>query len=271
MRSELDEYFEKSNDEVNTFADATAALDAYAVQCAASFPELKQAYSRMMKAKRESNEKLRSTWHVLERELGLLAAKIADSAAFHRFHGLEVRAVDLAEQRTEICSNNATAATAGVKTVFKDGLTDQTWNQLLSVFQEMAILLQRFEMEREKLPSGEALMQAWDRVSKSYSDAVAMRDDIAKKHVEQFYQSNCEAKGDLQDAKTTEILRQEIEHLHEEIEKKDEAIEKKDEAIDRLHEADREKDRDISKLLSLVHEEDEKRPASGKAAAAAAA
>merc|ERR1719253_1989082 len=122
LRSKLDEYLDAADRQDRAFRDAVSLLNAYTSQCTAQFHSLKWAHARALKANEEAHDQLRLTWHTVEQEVGLLAAKIADSGAFHQLQRLDADSANLSAQLSAICSSDQSAALSAANASMSGGL-----------------------------------------------------------------------------------------------------------------------------------------------------
>jgi hypothetical protein len=192
-RTKLDDYFEACNRQEQAFRGAVTTLNEYTSKCTTTFPVLKLAYARALKAQRETHNQLRDTWHAVENELGLLASKLVDTQGFHQLLRLDASSVNLTSKQSQICSGDLKGAVAAVNATFIGGFADQTWEQLAGVVMEMQFLMSRFRASGLKPPSGRALGQGWQRVITAYLGAKDRYGDIALEKAERFRESNCQS------------------------------------------------------------------------------
>jgi hypothetical protein len=193
LRGKLDDYLDASDQQDRAFRDAVSLLNDYTSKCTAHFHSLKWAHARALKANKAAHVQLRQTWQTVESEVGLLAAKIADSAAFHQLQRLDADSVDLSAQKSVLCSSDFNAAVSAVNETLSGGLADQTWGQIESVVMETPVLMERFVAGGLKPPAGQALLQAWQRLSVAYLEAKQERAQHAEEMVKQFRKTNCYA------------------------------------------------------------------------------
>jgi hypothetical protein len=182
-RTKLDDYFETCNRQEQAFRAAVTVLNEYTSKCTTTFPVLKLAYARALKARKETHNQLRDTWHAVENEFGLLASKLVDTQGFHQLLRLDASSVNLTSKQSQICSGDLKGAVAAVNATFIGGFADQTWEQLAGVVMEMQFLMSRFRASKLKAPSGKALAQAWQRVVTAYLGAKERCGDLALEKV----------------------------------------------------------------------------------------
>jgi 5S rRNA maturation endonuclease (ribonuclease M5) len=194
LRTKLDNYVEAASAQDASLGRAVTLLEQYTVACSADFSELAEAHSQAWKSAQEAHVQLRDTWRTVEEELGLLASKIADSGAFSELLRLDAGSVDFDSQRSDICAGKANSTLAAVKKAFKGGLADQTWEQLMSVYMETPILIQRFAAGGLQPPKGNVLLQAMNRVVAAYGGT--KREELAHHLVLEYRGNNCGDAGE---------------------------------------------------------------------------
>jgi len=191
LRSTLDDFQDVCNDEHAAFHDALIVLDQYTSKCTASFSDLKLAHSRARKTNRATHKQLHITWHSVENEFGLLTSKLVDTEAFHQLLRLDAARVSLAPHRSDICSGSLKSAVSAVNVTLGEGLTSQTWNQLIGVVIEMHFLEDRFVASGLPPPEGKTFQQAWQRAVSAYSTSFLRHGDVALEAVQRYRDHSC--------------------------------------------------------------------------------
>jgi hypothetical protein len=182
IRQKLDAYLEAAETHNQAFTDAMTVLDDYTTKCAADFASLKHAQMKLIQVDKATGTQLLDTYHAVESELGLLAARIADSDGFVHLARLDAEKADFVTNHSAICSQGGVskeAALVALQQAVKQGYFGQTWQQLRDVFEEMDMLQGRFSSMGLRTPSNETLIQAADRVSSAISVAERYGGDIA--------------------------------------------------------------------------------------------
>jgi hypothetical protein len=80
---------------------------------------------------------------------------------------------------------------AAVNVTFAEGLTSQTWSQLMGVVMEMRFLEERFVAGGLPLPRAKTFGQAWQRAVKAYLESLAKSGDVALETVQRYRDSSC--------------------------------------------------------------------------------
>jgi len=182
IREKLDEYLDAAQGQTAAFTDALIVVEDYSSKCAADFDDLKHAHVQALQADKAAQKQLQESWHAVEHQFGMLAAKIADSHGFLQLAHLDASSLDFETNRTAICSQGKPAKEAALLAVdrsLSQGLAKQTWKQLTDVFDEMGMLRSRFSAHGLKTPKNQTLIQALERTATAYMEAMDQRSDIA--------------------------------------------------------------------------------------------
>ncbi|MAD33197.1 MAG: hypothetical protein CMJ88_05515, partial [Planctomycetes bacterium] len=182
IREKLDAYLDAAEDQNKATADGIVMLEDYTTKCSAGFTELKKVHVRAQQADQAAHAQLHATWHSVEHELGLLSARIADSAGFLQLMRLDAAAADFKANLTTICGQGKEAKEAALLSVQQNlmtGLAKQTFTQLMSVFDEMDMLRSRFATASLKVPDNRTISEAYDRATLSFLEALDRQGDVA--------------------------------------------------------------------------------------------
>ena len=165
-----------------TFANAVLTLEDYTSKCTADFADVEHAHMQVRRADTAASTQLQETWHAVEHEMGLLAARIADSHGFVQLARLDAASADFETNRTAICGQGEISREASLLAVdqsVSQGFVEQTWKQLMVAFDEMDMLRGRFFALNLKTPSNQTLIQAADRAATAFMEVVEQRSNIA--------------------------------------------------------------------------------------------
>eukprot|EP00928_Gymnodinium_smaydae_P042994 TRINITY_DN288_c1_g1_i4.p1 TRINITY_DN288_c1_g1~~TRINITY_DN288_c1_g1_i4.p1 ORF type:complete len:2624 (-),score=354.57 TRINITY_DN288_c1_g1_i4:129-7931(-) len=129
MRSKLDSYLEAAEVQASAYDAAFQQLDGYTSECRVSFADLKASYDAAMRAETSAHAELRDTWNNIVQQIGLMAAKLKDGAAFVQFARLDASSVSVAameeSERVAICKARQTDAS-----LLQESATMSTWETL---------------------------------------------------------------------------------------------------------------------------------------------
>jgi hypothetical protein len=181
IREQLDAYLEKAERQTSSAFETIAVLRDYTTKCSADFFQLRSAESRAVQAEEEAKRQLHDTWHTLVHEFGLLAARIVDSGAFLQFDRFDVASQHFSHNRSAICGFGKAALTAGLSVTqkaLKHGLAQQTWRQIEGIIVEASMLDSRLLTEGLQVMGKETLTQAFQRITVSFQEAIAQREDL---------------------------------------------------------------------------------------------
>jgi len=182
IREKLDAYLDAADSQQSAMVEAISVLEDYTAKCTADFTDLKRAHGKAYYADNTAIKQLQDTWHAVEHEVGLLAARISDSKGFLQLTYLDAGSADFETNRTEVCGDGPTAnkaALLAVDAALSQGYAKQTWLQLEGVFGEMDMLRDRIMTHGLKVPSNQTMVQALERAIHAYSESVDARSDIA--------------------------------------------------------------------------------------------
>lgn len=182
IREKLDLYLDAAEVHNEALKTAMTALDDYTTKCSAVFADIGHAHARVLQAGKAAGAQLHNTWHAVENEVGLLAARIADSHGFVHLAGLDAASADFTTNRTAMCKQDAhgkEAALIAVDHALSQGVFTQTWKQLLEVTNEMDMLYNRFEPMGLLTPRNATLIQAVDRIVNAFTEGMDQRSNIA--------------------------------------------------------------------------------------------
>jgi hypothetical protein len=181
IREQLDAYLEAAAWQTSSALDTIAVLRNYTTKCNANFFQLRSAESRAAQADEVAKRQLHDTWHTVVHEFGLLAARIVDSGAFQQFDRFDVASQDFGDNRSALCGFGKAALATGfslVQTALKAGLAQQTWMQIEGIIVEAKMLESRLLMEGLQAQGKETLVQALQRITISFQEALAPRKDL---------------------------------------------------------------------------------------------
>jgi len=252
-------------------------LERYTLKCSSELNDVKNVEDQAVKADEVARIRLHDTWHSVVHELGLIAAMIVDSDGFLQLGRFDTVSINSAAHRSSICGSGGRlgneAAISAVEGALEAGLAFQTWQQLRWIYVEMSVLRDRFASEGLQVPTYEPLMQAAQRLSKSFQGLLVQRRDLAVEVAARL----CDHKQSLfqtspQDSKAMKGALKELQEKFESFEERLEVEHTADEKIaakleghrlEAQHSADEKKSEaqhaaDV-KMLEAQHSADEKK------------
>ncbi|CAE8698862.1 unnamed protein product, partial [Polarella glacialis] len=201
LREHLDNYIEKSGEQTKAYKSSFMLLDSYTLKCTAGFSDMNLAYRKAMQAETAAHSQLRRTWTGVSSLLGLLAGQIEDGSAFLRLGRLDVAALSASNfgserERAVVCAaapgkEAAALVQKAIEKASKQGLVEQTWSQIRTVFMEMPFLRSRFLNGGLEPPEVQDVLDAWWRVASSYKHAVEQRGTLATEVLERLRRTSC--------------------------------------------------------------------------------
>jgi len=173
---QFDHYLDAADGQVKGFKAALKALHAYTLECSANFADIKDAFATSARAESQTRAVLKEVWTAVLPVVGVLTAKIEDSAYLLLFAQADVRAVDIVEQsglntsagRELFCrerEKQQAVAEEVVRTAMKKGIYGQALSQLKVMLGHLVMLQDRYVFAGlGKAPSAEALTDAAKRL-----------------------------------------------------------------------------------------------------------
>jgi len=177
IRAQFDNYLDAADGQVKSFKAALKVLQSYSLECTTNFAGIKDAFAASARADHQSHSVLNQVWTTVLPAVGVLTAKIEDSAYLLLFAQADVRSVNIGERfglNTSVAwkqfcmkSNKQKAvAEKVVHAAIEEGIYGQALKQLTVMLGHLVMLEDRFMFGGlGEAPSAEALDQAVERLN----------------------------------------------------------------------------------------------------------
>lgn len=173
LRAKFDSYFDSTEDHLAAFKTALEALDSYTDRCSMSFTGLKSAYTVVARANLKTRATLKEVWTATNPLVGLLVSQVLDTELLKELASNDVAQINATEllqhmlpstwckSEVQLGSNQSglVRVQAAVASALQKGLFGQMLQQIWVLFDEMDMLVERFQSEGMGQPHNEEVLQ----------------------------------------------------------------------------------------------------------------